>query len=134
MIRHVCRPHPSVHPQHPQPAQQRAGTAFAYDGNGNLTSGGTNSYTYDPENRMVARSGGGTSASLRYDPLGRLYEVTGSSGPRRFLYDGDALVRRIRRRRRVIHAERPDQLYVTGVIILAAGIGRSGTVRFRLLS
>lgn len=36
--------------------------------------------------------GGGATASLRYDPLGRLYEVTGSGGTRRFLYDGDDLV------------------------------------------
>ena len=35
---------------------------------------------------------GGASATLRYDPLGRLYEVTGSSGTRRFLYDGSDLV------------------------------------------
>src|SRR3546814_10247038 len=35
---------------------------------------------------------GAKSASLRYDPLGRLYEVTGASGTTRFLYDGDELV------------------------------------------
>lgn len=68
-----------------------AGTGFGYDGNGNLTSDGTNTFVYDVENRLVSR-GGGASASLRYDPLGRLYEVTGASGTRRFLYDGDDLV------------------------------------------
>ncbi len=65
--------------------------SFTYDANGNLTSDGTNLYTYDVENRLVSRSGSG-SASLRYDPLGRLHEVTGSSGTTRFLHDGDALV------------------------------------------
>ncbi len=35
---------------------------------------------------------GGTTAALRYDPLGRLYETNGSSGITRFLYDGDELV------------------------------------------
>ena len=68
-----------------------AGTAFAYDANGNLTSDGANSFAYDVENRLVSRSGG-ASASLRYDPLGRLYEVSGNSGTTRFLYDGADLV------------------------------------------
>jgi len=41
---------------------------------------------------MVGATLGSTSAILRYDPLGRLYEVNGSStGITRFLYDGDAL-------------------------------------------
>lgn len=69
------------------------GSSFAYDLDGNLTSDGTNSYVYDVENRLVSRSGGGVSATLRYDPLGRLYEVNGSTtGITRFLYDGDDLV------------------------------------------
>ena len=68
--------------------------AFTYDANGNLASetpwgGATTGYTYDIENRLVARTGGVT---LRYDPLGRLYEVTGNGNTTRFLYDGDALV------------------------------------------
>ncbi len=68
-----------------------AGGALTYDDNGNLTSSGTVSYVYDVENRLVSASGG-TSATLRYDPLGRLYEVSGASGTTRFLYDGDELV------------------------------------------
>jgi RHS repeat-associated protein len=68
-----------------------AGTAaFAYDANGNLTSDGSTAFTYDVENRLVAASGA-RNAALRYDPLGRLYEVIGASTTR-FLYDGDALV------------------------------------------
>ena len=63
--------------------------AFQHDANGNLVSDGTRTFTYDVENRLVTASGGVT---LRYDPLGRLYEVTGGSGTRRFLHDGDALV------------------------------------------
>jgi RHS repeat-associated protein len=51
----------------------------------------TTAYVYDIENRLVSASGGAT-ASLRYDPIGRLYEVTGSGGTTRFLYDGDELV------------------------------------------
>ena len=40
-------------------------------------------------------SGGATTATLTYDPLGRLYETSGAAGgasTTRFLYDGDALV------------------------------------------
>lgn len=64
---------------------------FSYDANGNLTGDGTNNYVYDVENRLVSASGA-TTASLRYDPLGRLYETGGSSGLTRFLHDGDELV------------------------------------------
>lgn len=63
---------------------------FTYDGNGNLTSDGTKTYVYDVENRLVSASGG-TPVSLRYDPLGRLYEIVGTSTIRH-LYDGDELV------------------------------------------
>jgi len=70
-----------------------ASTGFGYDAAGNLTTDGTNTYTYDVENRLVARSGGGTSAMMRYDPLGRLYETYGSNTQTiRYLYDGDDLL------------------------------------------
>ena len=66
---------------------------FTHDANGNLTSDGTNSYTYDVENRLVFGSVGSSSATLRYDPLGRLYEINGNqTGITRFVYDGDAMV------------------------------------------
>jgi RHS repeat-associated protein len=78
-----------------------AGTNFAYDANGNLTSDGTQTFVYDVENRLVWRgTGSGTTwAEMRYDPLGRLYEIYGSAslpgggtGYTRFLYDGSDLV------------------------------------------
>src|SRR5690606_28509466 len=63
-------------------------SGITYDANGNLTNDGTHAFTYDTENRLVGRSGGGTTATLRYDPLGRLYEVVGSdTGTTRFLHD-----------------------------------------------
>lgn len=70
-----------------------AGTAaFTYDKNGNLTSDGGTTFLYDVENRLVS-AGGAMTAQLRYDPLGRLYEMSGgSTGTTRFLYDGDELV------------------------------------------
>ena len=67
-----------------------AGTAvFGYDANGNLTSDGSRTFTYDAENRLVAASGG---ISLAYDPLGRLWQVATTSTTTRFIYDGDALI------------------------------------------
>lgn len=67
------------------------GVAFDYDANGNLTSDGVRTFAYDGENRLVEASGS-TGASLRYDPLGRLYETSGANGITRFLWDGDELV------------------------------------------
>ncbi|MFN4358659.1 RHS repeat domain-containing protein [Sphingopyxis alaskensis] len=64
-------------------------TAFAYDGRGNLTSDGTNSFTYTPENLLKSGPGG---ATLGYDPLGRLYETAKSGVTTRFLYDGIDLI------------------------------------------
>ena len=86
-----------------------AGSAgFCYDADGNLTADGSSVYKYDVENRLVEKRAQGTGnsncasllytgalqASLRYDPLGRLYETTdGATGAiTRFTYDGDALV------------------------------------------
>lgn len=63
--------------------------SFQYDANGNLISDGTTSYGYDGENRLVSAS---TGVSLRYDPLGRLWQVSSASGTTQFQYDGDALV------------------------------------------
>jgi RHS Repeat len=77
---------------------------FDYDGNGNLTAdkncaapndGTRTDYVYDVENRLVSATGV-SNASLRYDPLGRLYEtgtnLTPSASTVRFFYDGDELV------------------------------------------
>ena len=61
---------------------------FTYDANGNLTSDGSTNYVYDAENRLVSASGGHT-ATLSYDPLGRLWQVAAPSGTTRFVYDGD---------------------------------------------
>jgi RHS repeat-associated protein len=64
--------------------------AYTYDANGNLTSDGVTTFTYDVENRLVAASNG---ARLVYDPLGRLVETSGGkAGVTRFHYDGDKLV------------------------------------------
>jgi RHS repeat-associated protein len=69
------------------------GTAqLTWDNNGNLASDGSTGFTYDLENRLTGASGAKT-ATLRYDPLGRLRETSGGAfGTVRYLYDGDALV------------------------------------------
>ena len=68
------------------------GWDYAYDKNGNLTSDGQTNYIYDVENRLVSVSGQNV-AQLRYDPLGRLFEITDAQGAvRRHVYDGDALI------------------------------------------
>lgn len=64
---------------------------FTHDANGNLTSDGATTFAYDVENRLVSASGV-KNATLRYDPLGRLYETVGGGVTTRFLYDGDELV------------------------------------------
>ena len=80
--------------------------AFCYDANGNLTADGTSVYKYDVENRLVEKREqisticptnttgyeGSLQASLTYDTMGRLFEVAGTSGSTRLLYDGDELV------------------------------------------
>ena len=56
-----------------------------YDTRGNLTSAGNTTYSYTSENRLVSAAGG-TSATLSYDPLGRLYQLSSGTSVRRFLY------------------------------------------------
>jgi RHS repeat-associated protein len=70
---------------------QVGGTTHTWDANGNLTSDGLTAFGYDTENRLVSASGAKTAA-LKYDPLGRLYEVSTTSGVTRFVYDGDRLI------------------------------------------
>lgn len=61
---------------------------FTYDANGNLITDGSTVFVYDVENRLVSASGA-KNATLRYDPLGRLYEIATASNTTRFLNDGD---------------------------------------------
>jgi RHS repeat-associated protein len=76
--------------QYTQIAGDGAAT-LSHDANGNLTSDGSTAYVYDAENRLV-RASGATNATLAYDPLGRLWQVSGGAGTTRFVYDGDRLV------------------------------------------
>ncbi len=76
---------------------QAGPAAFVHDANGNLITTTPaapdipTTYVYDVENRLVSASGA-HSAQLRYDPLGRLWQLTSGAATTRFLYDGDALI------------------------------------------
>jgi RHS repeat-associated protein len=87
---------------------------FSYDPNGNLTGDGSTTFTYDSENRLIAASGGKT-ATLAYDPLGRLWQITGAAGTTQFLYDGDELVAEYNPQgtvlRRYVHGDSDDPLF-----------------------
>lgn len=69
------------------------GAVFAHDASGNLASDGTTAYAYDVENRLLSATGAKT-ATLSYDPQGRLHRTQGAvaASATRLLYDGDALV------------------------------------------
>lgn len=62
-----------------------------WDANGNLTFDGATTFGYDAENRLTSASGA-KNATLKYDPLGRLYEVSSAPDTTRFIYDGDRLI------------------------------------------
>jgi RHS repeat-associated protein len=70
------------------------GVSFAYDDNGNLTSDGTRSYTWNARGRLAAVSGA-ASASFLYDAIGRRREKTVSATTAKFLYDGSNLVQEL---------------------------------------
>lgn len=67
------------------------GKNYSYDAKGNLTSDGDSTYTYDIENRLLSVFGV-KNATLKYDPLGRLYQITSGGISTRFLHQGDNLI------------------------------------------
>ncbi|KWF00764.1 hypothetical protein WL80_30650 [Burkholderia ubonensis] len=68
-----------------------SGSALKHDLNGNLTGDGVWTYTYDLDNRMKTASRSGTSATLTYDPEGRLTKTTVNSVDTLLLYNGQSL-------------------------------------------
>ena len=63
------------------------GVPLGYDLRGNLSSSGSASYSYGPENLLAATNGG---LSFYYDGVGRLVEYT-SSVSTRFFYNGNQM-------------------------------------------
>ena len=68
-----------------------SGKTLRYDKNGNLTYYDKTTYTYDAENKLISASGN-KDATLKYDPLGRLYQVTVRGESTTFHYSGDSLI------------------------------------------
>jgi RHS repeat-associated protein len=68
-----------------------AGVAYAYDARGNMTSDGTNTYTYDVENHLISATGP-TPVTLTHDPVGRLQQTTSGALTTQYLYEGTNLV------------------------------------------
>ena len=64
-----------------------AGAAMAYDANGNLTSDSATTFAYDAENRLTGASGAKT-ATLTYDPSGRLEKLLTGGTTAFYGYDG----------------------------------------------
>jgi RHS repeat-associated protein len=64
------------------------GAALSHDANGNLTSDGTRTYTWNARNQLVAIDGAGISVRFGYDALGRRQEQQADALVTRFLYDG----------------------------------------------
>jgi YD repeat-containing protein len=62
------------------------GAQLTYDNNGNLIGDGTNSYTWDARNHLVA-IGGAISASFVYDAFGRRVSKTVNGSTTDYLYD-----------------------------------------------
>ena len=64
------------------------GTSFTFDGNGNLTSDGVNTYIYDTENRMIQVITPEHTATYVYDYAGRRIAKTVDSKTIYYIYDG----------------------------------------------
>jgi RHS repeat-associated protein len=71
--------------------QTGVGYVFTHDAKGNLLGDGTRVWTYDQANRLRSSATDRTvNATLSYDALGRLGELTGTQGAR-YLYDGNEI-------------------------------------------
>src|SRR3990172_739054 len=64
------------------------GQALTYDRNGNLTSDGVSTYTWDTRNRLVTINAASVTASFSYDALGRRQSKVVDGTSAQFLYDG----------------------------------------------
>lgn len=64
-----------------------SGVSFTYDDNGNLTSDGTRSYTWNQRNQLSSLTGP-ANASFGYDAFGRRRTKTVGGTTTQFLYDG----------------------------------------------
>jgi RHS repeat-associated protein len=66
--------------------------SYSYDGNGNMTNDGFNSYYYDCENRLIQVTTPLDTITYAYDALGRRIAESDPSSTTRFIYDGDQVI------------------------------------------
>ncbi len=66
--------------------------SFSYDDNGNLTSDGSNTYTYDEENKLLTTMNSANSVSYQYDAFNRRVAKTINGTTTYYVYDADEVV------------------------------------------
>jgi RHS repeat-associated protein len=71
---------------------QVSGVVHSYDGSGNLTGDGTNTYTYDAENRLTSVATPTETVTHSYDAAGRRSKRTVGSASTKYVYDGSRVV------------------------------------------
>lgn len=106
------------------------GAAASHDANGNLTSDGARSYTWNARDQLVAVDGPGVAWRFAYDALGRRWEVSVGGVATRFLLDGFSVAAIIHPdgEAPVLHGPDGDEPLVVGQpgdlrVLLADGIG-----------
>ena len=67
--------------------RRSAGRSFSYDDNGNLTSDGVRTYTWNARNQLASLTGP-VNGSFAYDGFGRRRSKTIGGTTTQFLYDG----------------------------------------------
>lgn len=65
---------------------------FVYDGNGNMSSDGTNTYTFDEENRLATATKTGSAAGYAYDAFNRRVSKTVNGTTTVFVHDNDEVI------------------------------------------
>ena len=68
---------------------------LTYDENGNLTSDGTTTYTWDARNRLITMNDPSVSGNFVYDALGRRVSKTINGTTTEYIYDGNDIVAEI---------------------------------------
>ena len=96
-----------------------AGGAYGYDLNGNRTTHGGATYSYDSVNRLIGYAAAGTSAAYRYDYLGRRVLRTVNGVTSEYLYDGQNIAAEIGAggmvSKRYTHGASADEIHLARV-------------------
>ena len=86
---------------------------YAHDGNGNLTSDGTNTCLYDAENRLKSTVNASYSVTNTYDPFGHRISKSANSITTTYVYDGSQVIMELNSSaqliRRYVYGARVDE-------------------------